>query len=434
MSSYVTPKKNTEFIFYVGLFSQANTKVLQSNPTLASGDVRVSIDGGAFANLTTLPTVAPASGKAVKVTLSASEMNGDNITVLFSDAAGDEWCDLIVNIQTTAQQVDDLALASDMAIGFTESLLGVVLSSGKIGETGNDITHIHLASLDYADDELNDYLLVIYDASDGDYYSRWIEDWVNSSGLATVAALPFTPQGGVDNYWLHAVRRDSGLTASEVNAEVDTALADIHLDHLLATTYDPTSKPGASDALLNELIGSDGGVSQFTANALENAPSGSGATAQDVWEYATRTLTQSAASVAAAVNGDRITVYRGTRWSITLTGLGNISALDRIYFSVKKAWRDSEDNAMVRLRNGSNGLLRINKAAATSASAGTLTINDAVTGSITITIAAPETDAVVPDTYDYDIKGIDTDGDPVTMLAYGERQFIIKGDITQAIS
>lgn len=241
MTSYVTPKINTEFVFYVGLFSQANTKILQANPTLASGDAKVSIDGGAFANLSTLPAVTPASGKAVKVTLSASEMNGDNITVLFSDAAGDEWCDLIVNIQTTAQQVDDLALASEMAIGFTESLLGLVLSSGKTGETGNDTTHIHLASIDYADDELNDYLLVIYDASDGDYYSRWIEDWVNSSGLATVAALPFTPQGGVDNYWLHAVRRDSGLTASEVNAEVvDVLRTDTIPDSYAADGSQPT--------------------------------------------------------------------------------------------------------------------------------------------------------------------------------------------------
>lgn len=64
------------------------------------------------------------------------------------------------------------------------------------------------------------------------------------------------------------------LSAAEVNAEVDTALTDIHLDRLLAATYDPASKPGAVDALLNELVESDAGVSRFTANALEQAPSG----------------------------------------------------------------------------------------------------------------------------------------------------------------
>jgi hypothetical protein len=66
---------------------------------------------------------------------------------------------------------------------------------------------------------------------------------------------------------------------ADVNAEVDTALADIHLDHLLATDYDPASKPGTATALLNELVESDAGVSRFSANTLEQAPSGGGAVA-----------------------------------------------------------------------------------------------------------------------------------------------------------
>lgn len=68
----------------------------------------------------------------------------------------------------------------------------------------------------------------------------------------------------------------NNLSAAQVNSEVDTALADIHLDHLLAVDYDPASKPGVATALLNELIENDGGVSRYTANALEQAPSGGG--------------------------------------------------------------------------------------------------------------------------------------------------------------
>jgi len=109
MASYVTPEKNAQFIFYVGLTSQADTKLFQVNPTLAAGDVKVTTDGGAAANITTLPTVTPAGGTDVKVTLSASEMNGDNISVTFSDAAGAEWCDLKVTIQTSVRQIDDLS-------------------------------------------------------------------------------------------------------------------------------------------------------------------------------------------------------------------------------------------------------------------------------------------------------------------------------------
>jgi len=111
--SYVTPKKNTEFIFYVSLISQANTKIMQANPTLAAGDFQVSTDDGAPSNLDTIPVVDADFTKRVKVTLSADEMNGDNITLIASDAAGDEWCDLTVNIQTTATQIDGLAPAGE---------------------------------------------------------------------------------------------------------------------------------------------------------------------------------------------------------------------------------------------------------------------------------------------------------------------------------
>lgn len=109
MPSYVTPKKNTAYVCFAALTDQADTKKVRANPTLAAGDFRVSIDGGSFANLATLPTVTPAAGPAVRIALSAAEMNGDNIVVTCIDAAGAEWCDQVINLQTTARQIDDLA-------------------------------------------------------------------------------------------------------------------------------------------------------------------------------------------------------------------------------------------------------------------------------------------------------------------------------------
>ncbi len=128
MATYVPAKKNTQFIFYVGLISQANTKTLQSNPTIAAGDFKISTDGGALANLATLPAVTPATSKMVQITLSASEMNGDNITVVCSDAAGAEWCDLIINIQTVANQIDDLSgrLPAALVSGRIDANVGAI--------------------------------------------------------------------------------------------------------------------------------------------------------------------------------------------------------------------------------------------------------------------------------------------------------------------
>lgn len=109
MPSYVTPKRATEYIFYISLVSQANTKIFQANPTIAAGDFKVSIDGGAEANLATLPVVTPAGSKRVKVTVSIAETTSDNTTITCSDASGAEWCDLTINIQTSVRQIDDLA-------------------------------------------------------------------------------------------------------------------------------------------------------------------------------------------------------------------------------------------------------------------------------------------------------------------------------------
>jgi len=149
MPSYVTPKKNTAFVLYCGLVSQANTSILKANPTLAAGDAKVSIDGGAFNNLTTLPVVTPAAGTAVKVSLSSSEMNGDNIVVALIDAAGAEWCDLMISIQTTARQIDDLATAASQATIMTSQDAHTTLLNQIIADLEPEIQNMILTQADH---------------------------------------------------------------------------------------------------------------------------------------------------------------------------------------------------------------------------------------------------------------------------------------------
>lgn len=131
--SFVPPKINTAFICYIGLVDTANRPYFKANPTIASGDFKYSIDGGAFANLGTLPTVTPAAGRAVKISLAAGEMNGDNIIVQCVDAAGAEWDDVIITLQTTARQIDDLAYPATSGRSILiDASGGVTLTSSQL--------------------------------------------------------------------------------------------------------------------------------------------------------------------------------------------------------------------------------------------------------------------------------------------------------------
>lgn len=102
MSTSFKPVKARAYAFTVGLVDSATTTKLKAAPTLSAGNFQVSIDGGAFANLATLPTVTPSGGVAVKIALSAAEMTGDNI-VIFCTGIG--WCDQLIDIETKEQAI-----------------------------------------------------------------------------------------------------------------------------------------------------------------------------------------------------------------------------------------------------------------------------------------------------------------------------------------
>lgn len=100
---YNPPVKNQDFAVQMALEDYANPGNFKANPTIAAGDWKVSKDGGALANLTTLPAVAPAGSALVTIALSATEMNADVVTVIGQDqTATKEWCDIVISIPTTA--------------------------------------------------------------------------------------------------------------------------------------------------------------------------------------------------------------------------------------------------------------------------------------------------------------------------------------------
>jgi len=205
MASYVTPLRATEFIFYVGLPSQADTKLFQANPTLAAGDVKVSIDGGALNNLNTLPAVTPAAGKLVKVTVSAAEMTGDNLQIIFSDAAGAEWCDLVINIQTTTRQIDNLSFPN---------------TSGR----GQDVTATGAVGIDWAN----------------------VENPTTVLNLSGTTILDVTDVEAAIADVLSAIAALNNLSQGEVVSAVETLL-DLEIDDSVAAEGD---RPSINQALL----------------------------------------------------------------------------------------------------------------------------------------------------------------------------------------
>lgn len=113
---YFNAKINEALVFYVTLMTSGDDDTPVTNPTLAAGDARTSLDGGAFGNLATIPAVDPAGDVAVKVSLSAGELNGANCIVVFEDqTAAEEWQALTITIHTHAVDIDDLVRSTTPA-------------------------------------------------------------------------------------------------------------------------------------------------------------------------------------------------------------------------------------------------------------------------------------------------------------------------------
>ena len=102
-----SPKKGVAYDFPMYVRDAADVTIFRVNPTIAAGDFQVSIDDGAFNNLATLPSVLPAGSERVKVELSASERDGDKITVRALDVAGGEWNMAVVSLEEAVADIAD---------------------------------------------------------------------------------------------------------------------------------------------------------------------------------------------------------------------------------------------------------------------------------------------------------------------------------------
>ncbi len=156
------------------------------------------------------------------------------------------------------------------------------------------------------------------------------------------------------------------------------------------------------------------------------------AVAADVWGYSSRTLTQSAASVASAVAGSTITCQRGDTLTAALTGLGDISDRVKLWGTVKSD-PSLSDTAATLMTEETDGLTRVNGTAYTTTTDGSITVTDEVTGALTWVLKPAVTKELAPGQYTYDVQML-TGAGVVQTLTYSPFIVTATGDITRAVA
>jgi len=155
MATSFKPVKGKAYTFCIGLVDSATTTALKSAPTVAVGNVQVSSDGGATsANIATTPAV---NGKVVKLTLTASEMNGDNIVVVVS---GSGYCDVLVSFETKEQAIPNFHFvmrdtsgnpATGKTVTVTRIIDGGTFGAGTVGAVTEIANGLYRVNLPLAD-------------------------------------------------------------------------------------------------------------------------------------------------------------------------------------------------------------------------------------------------------------------------------------------
>jgi len=291
------------------------------------------------------------------------------------------------------------------------------------------ITTLNLIAADSAEllkhdsSSVTDISLAVFTAivgANGWYTLELLTSHLNTLGLVTVAisdtslVLPITSRFMVvpTNVW------DSLFATDKLQVDV-TELAQSALAQFASDdTGQNTTAPGSVAKLAQ-------GVTAATAAAA-------------VWAYKTRSLTQSAAAVTAALSGTDLTILRGDTFSVAFTSLGALTDYTKIWFTVKSKRGDPADTAavmQVSLLPGTattDGLLYIQGAAPTSAANGYLQVDDEADGDITIVVEATETAKLsVNSALSYDVQVLKSDGS-VTTLTSGDA--VVTEDITRSIS
>jgi len=134
--------------------------------------------------------------------------------------------------------------------------------------------------------------------------------------------------------------------------------------------------------------------------------------------------------VVSALAGSALTITRGDTLSASFVNVGSVSGYANIWFTVKRDRETADSAALVQI-DTDTGLLYANGVAASAAS-GSITVDDAPTGDLTIALAATVTATLPVGTgYYYDIQWMAAGG-AIHTLASGVAS--VAADVTRSVA
>ena len=145
------------------------------------------------------------------------------------------------------------------------------------------------------------------------------------------------------------------------------------------------------------------------------------------WGYATRTLTQTLTQVQDQISENAISVYRGNTWAISLDLDTDLTGALLVQFAVKRTQDDDDSESLVFI-DTDTGLVYLNGAAAGTPADGSLVIDDALNGLITINLSADATQQLKEGRRSYGVQ-VTSSTNVVTEVSIGT--FRIRADIVR---
>ena len=174
----------------------------------------------------------------------------------------------------------------------------------------------------------------------------------------------------------------------ETNSDSD---ANLNVSDSIITTAGGTAAASVYD------ISATNAESCLIANTFYDLDKSVGnvSTPQDrVWQRGGRTISMSAVQISAGLVGSILSILRGDTLTIVITGLGDLTGWDEIFFTVKQSVEDADSSSTLQVSKklaGSDGLEIVDGDSTVTSGNGSITIDDVTDGDITIVVKAVET-------------------------------------------